>query len=114
MTTDESNKIFAKFMGFQPDGKFLTKWNSGYNDCKVYSPEELLFHSSWDWLMPVVEKLRSLGIEFTIELRKQGWRIVFFKPDQNLLIDVWGKFGPEIVYTGALQAIQWYNEQTKS
>lgn len=72
------------------------------------------YHDDWNVLMPVVEKIRSLGIEFTIELRKQGWRIVFFKPDQNLLIDVWGKYGPEIVYTGALQAIQWYNEQTKS
>lgn len=126
MTTAESNKIFADFdprmSKYEPKNPNMDspRWCRYTDETKKsilseHSVEHLVMYSkSWDWIMPVVEKLRSLGIEFTIELRKQGWRIVFFKPDQNLLIDVWGKFGPEVVYTGALQAIQWYNEQTKS
>ena len=27
----------------------------------------LLFHTSWDWLMPVVQKIESLGYVFTIQ-----------------------------------------------
>jgi len=27
---------------------------------------ELKYHTSWDWLMPVVEKIESIGYEFTI------------------------------------------------
>ncbi len=27
---------------------------------------KLEYHNSWDWLMPVVEKIESIGYEFTI------------------------------------------------
>lgn len=38
-TTTDGNKLIAEFMGYkEPEGKF---------------------HSSWDWLMPVVEKIRN-------------------------------------------------------
>jgi len=31
-----------------------------------YSILEFKFNTSWDWIMPVVEKLHSQGVEFTI------------------------------------------------
>ena len=36
-------------------GAGIFKRFEGYND------EEILFNSSWDWLMPVVEKIERLG-----------------------------------------------------
>lgn len=48
-----SNKLIAEFMGvedYQEMGEYVTP---NYN-------------TSWDWLMPVVEKIESLGYEFII------------------------------------------------
>ena len=47
MTTEEGNKIIADFMG----------WESKYH------PVEQL-HFSWDWLMPVVEKIENIKTEY--------------------------------------------------
>lgn len=44
MTTEEKNIVIAKFMA-----------------AKIEPPH--YFHSSWDWLMPVIEKIAKLEIE---------------------------------------------------
>lgn len=62
----ESNKVIAEFMGFTIEP------NIGYYDNEMLLPQhvydvqngncfdELLFDKSWDWLMPVVEKISKL------------------------------------------------------
>src|SRR5688500_4790362 len=84
----EKNKLIAEFMGVIDVLKMF-----GYNDGFAYrfdkpigsaldydeygdvflSKEEdtwevdsMEFHSSWDWIMPVVEKIESLGFRFKI------------------------------------------------
>ena len=53
----KENKLIAEFMGFQKttigwyDNEETMNFNSDSNTF-----DELKFHSSWDWLMPVVEK----------------------------------------------------------
>jgi uncharacterized protein YqgV (UPF0045/DUF77 family) len=77
MENVENNKLIAEFMGLYPEETL--KGDSVYaikechspnklNDIKTnfYSESELKFHFSWDWLMPVVEKIEELGIEITI------------------------------------------------
>ena len=55
----KDNKLIAEFMGFQQtnlgwyDNLETIKFNSDGNTF-----DELKYHSSWDWLMPVVEKCR--------------------------------------------------------
>ncbi len=53
----ENNKLIAEFM----DVEFYkgTLFNMGYrvfSDEKLYREHELNYHSSWDWLMPVIDK----------------------------------------------------------
>ena len=61
----ESNKLIAEFMGIE------SYEASGYTNY-VYSEDnhrtevDLSYHDSWDWLMPVVEKIESLGYELII------------------------------------------------
>jgi hypothetical protein len=61
------NKLIAEFMGVKPTilGDEITYEMYGIIDCiedgldeqHFFLEEELMFYDSWDWLMPVVEKI---------------------------------------------------------
>ncbi len=63
----KDNKLIAEFMGVKPTilGDEITYEMYGIIDCiedgldeqHFFLEEELMFHTSWDWLMPVVEKI---------------------------------------------------------
>jgi len=74
----EGNKLIAKFMG----GKLIKNKYTGnlFSDLIVYGinsnvlfhENKLQYHSSWDWLMPVVEKIEKTIIndmDITIEIQ---------------------------------------------
>ena len=56
----ETNKLIAEFMGDYFDSGLQLAYYIRYN--KVYRIEDSQFHESWDWLMPVVEKIESLDL----------------------------------------------------
>ena len=72
MNTQENNKLIAEFMGFQKtnigwyDSEETMPPLSNTYDSNTFDEHELAFHKSWDWLMPVVDKIESLGYEFFI------------------------------------------------
>ena len=60
----ENNKLIAEFMGManerHSDGRYL--FTTDIDELKGADTrfwEELYFHVSWDWLMPVVEKIED-------------------------------------------------------
>ena len=70
----EENKLIAEFMEYEQEDKdsnFITDhlvclkeeyWNSTEDDwTNSLSPSEMKFHSSWDWLMPVVDKIEEIS-----------------------------------------------------
>lgn len=65
-TTTENNKLIAEFMGVHStDNK---SWFDGLELHKAglpfsYGASKLKFHSSWDWLMPVIENIDHLEYE---------------------------------------------------
>ena len=68
MTIVESNKMIAKFMGakFATHALKGTCWLPTYGVCNVDTIELgkgkiLEYHKSWDWLIPVVEKIEKQG-----------------------------------------------------
>ena len=61
-TMEESNKLIAEFMGINL-GEYTTYPEESP---KQYAVNELEYHYSWDWLMPVVEKIENFGYEFII------------------------------------------------
>ena len=70
----EGNKLIAEFMGgYTPYERFGNSTEYYYNGGYVYL-NDMHFHSSWDWLMPVVDKIESLRDEngnayrFTIDM----------------------------------------------
>ena len=59
----KDNKLIAEFMGMEL-GHDKTMY---YDDAENLHPptpvNELKFHTSWDWLMPVVEKIEEIFID---------------------------------------------------
>ena len=56
---EEPNKLIAEFMGYvYEDDRFFME-DSERVRLYEYLPHELRYHTSWDWLMPVVSKCRE-------------------------------------------------------
>lgn len=57
----ENNILIAKFMGLKVS-------NTEDYDSSVHTnvDVDLKYHKSWDWLIPIVEKIESIGFEFNM------------------------------------------------
>jgi hypothetical protein len=113
MTQEEiiqGNKLIAEFMGgIKPDlfcngvKQSENAWN--HNDINnplcggKYYDDSLKYHTSWNWLMPVVERCNSIinHIEY------------FSRDLQRALCaaDI------ELVFIAVIEFIKWYNAQTQ-
>lgn len=114
MTEEEiinGNKLIAGFMGI----KLENNWRDGYDyalqhvygfndeyyDCRLAS--NLGFHSSWDWLMPVVEKIWAIT----------GCRTLFyFEANEKLTIysNIQSSDAKIEIWSAVIEFIKWYNE----
>jgi hypothetical protein len=66
MNTQENNKLIAEFMGYENVGTLnnpMYDYYDNYFQDGSYVPHELCYHKSWDWLMPVVEKIECTPID---------------------------------------------------
>jgi len=70
--TNENNKLIAQFMHlelisnkeYEIKRRDMIKQDIAYD--LPLTLDDLKYHSSWDWLMPVVDKIESLGYEVQI------------------------------------------------
>jgi hypothetical protein len=104
MNKTHDNKLIAEFMG-------LGSHNNGYHwldlnkvGIKTYSTQErfsLRFNSSWDWLMPVVEKCSNYC------------KSVFNKNCVDIHVNILNSVGSlniESTYHAVVEFIKWYNQ----
>ena len=111
----EGNQLIVEFMECKKvptnDGKYYIEpfykerivetaigtWSQ--SDCE-YNPKDMLYHSNWSWLMPVVEKI-SLT-----QLPNGDTEILRYLTISYLLT-----FKKELIYRTAVAFIKWYNNQ---
>jgi len=71
----ESNKLIAEFMGMNihhNDKSMMVRKTLQGNE--VLYIDKLEYHSSWDWLMPVINKIRSMDSTYEVEeVGKYDW-----------------------------------------
>lgn len=119
--TTENNKIIAEFMGMK-ENSFTGAFKNVDN--KFLFPSELVYHSDWNWLMEVVEKIEGLEFypknstcigfdSFEIEINKNRCDITRYGDFTHLLLQGQGKTRIEAVYNACIEFIKWYNEQNK-
>ena len=102
---ETNNKIIAEFMGAKLT-KDLNIMYPVYEGDSSYV-KNLKYHSDWNWLMEVVEKIESIG--FTFETKKNWARIT--RKGENIILR-WeeDKTKIEAVYNACIEFIKWYNE----
>lgn len=103
----ENNKIIADFIGWE---KYSHDRYSNIKNFKIYYCEDLKFHSDWNWLMEVVEKIESLN--YTTDVQNiiglgHYFRIYSAGADVITVRDYDTKI--KSVYRGCLEFIKWYN-----
>ena len=116
----EDNKIIAEFLDWEFDDLSETfetpflklvdphAFGDEQFSCKLQD-FELEFHSDWNWLMLVVEKIESLG--YRIEIVKHICRIYLSNKETIIISENIPKV--EAVYNACVEFIKWYNNQNK-
>lgn len=133
----EGNRLIAAFDGGEWHPKTnnpLKKWSDCWTFDGVsvgFGDEHLLYHSSWDWLMPVVEKICNTALKSKVHYNTDNYPRVEIVPsgyvqinnlrDTPILTNVSiEKSLIKAVWKAVVQFIQWYNtylptkEETKN
>ena len=111
MNTTENNKLLAEFIGYNVEtdlyGGIPVK---GMKTITVRT-DSLKFHSDWNWLMEVVDKIENLDFIFSIhhevvnifngETKENGIYSETFQGSTKLIT----------TYNACVEFIKWYNGQ---
>ena len=93
----ENNKLIAEFM--RVDQVDVDTW--------LDKNEELNYNSSWDWLMPVVEKIESLSIVcFEKNLQEEGDYQALFTKGNDIFICHYADTSIEATYKTVVEFIK--------
>ena len=130
----EGNKLIAEFMGYsvgfphKTDKYGYIQTVEGYIipsivnpsphpsdiDTHQFSLTDLRFHSSWDWLMLVVEKINTMNSKYEINIYSQVVTLFSYSP-----IETKAKFNNSeftkivAVWLTVIEFIKWYNSCKK-
>ena len=105
MDTTENNRLISEFMGMKPNryNSFPLKPTDFAQDGDAdvrYS--DMKYHKSWDWLMPVIDKIRS-----EVCYVKYKEHTASMIDDGGIYINT--KFR-ENTYNDVVEFIKWYNQ----
>lgn len=113
MTIVESNRLIASFMGakFATHALKGTCWLPVHGVCNVETIELgkgkiLEYHKSWDWLMPVVKKIKSLDDSI---FNYHVSNMTQFKLQKEALLNIPITTDIGTVYSQIVDFINWYN-----
>jgi hypothetical protein len=132
-----TNKLIAEFMGYKniskPNEHPVYKipehvYDQPDFDCGAMERidtfsiffDDMKFHTSWAWLVPVVEKIETFNhakdefygdYTFTVTYFIQNWTANFITRDNTQVVEADGPTRIEAVYRAVLEFIKWYNQQ---
>jgi hypothetical protein len=113
--TKENNKLIAEFMGLPTEvfksgivNYYFREFNSG----SWYEEHELSYNVSWDWLIPVVDKIENTFIDGDkpiITIQQGLCEIELWKYDEPNYFQ--GNSKLESTYECVVSFIEWYNNK---
>jgi hypothetical protein len=117
MNTQENNKLIAEFMGWDILSPTTIPPNLHLSNLEVDNGEipNFKFHSSWDWLMPVVEKINNSFVEYEhndkgivnglVKGKDGEWVDDKIKRVHNAVL----QFNIKEIYNAVVEFIKWHN-----
>ena len=97
-TTEENNRMIAEFMGA-----------SGFD--MLGEKVEPRYHTSWDWLMPVVKKIETDVLDGDISISIDGDNCTLSSISYTIHCHATLNSKIESTYQAVVEFIEWYNEQ---
>lgn len=91
----ENNKLMAEFLG-----------NTETHIKNFGGIEKTKYHSDWNWLMSVVEKIESF--EYLVEIREN---VCFIKTSEQDYFSELENTKIKAVYNACVKFIKWYNQK---
>ena len=126
---EENNKIIAEFMRLNKTKMFFNLKSGNYvkketDDCDIKAVDVYLknnkpitnfyYHSDWNWLMEVVEKIESISFEednFINVTIGCGFDCTIQDAHGKLFeLSTWEHTKIKTVYNACVEFIKWYNE----
>lgn len=119
MNTTKNNNLIAEFMGYKLISHSM---GSYYNIVDIINSfpvnslvEGLMYHASWDWLMPVVEKIEKTKGFDMLELQshiEDGHSFTFYFDNDEYAQQrrIKGNTKLEATYQAVVVFIKWHNE----
>jgi len=116
MTSDKiikGNKLIAEFMGLIQSGKNYIDYRTS-DDYGIYPIRDLRYHSSWDWLMTVVEKIQ---LEHFVTIERNS-TLIHEDDFHSPIINKPFGYGEQesyiqMTYIAVIDFIKWHNKQSK-
>lgn len=133
MNTQESNKLIAQFLEWESRFSYRDFWDIWKTPFGSCSTNKLKFHYSWDWLMPVVEKIKS--VKYSNALYEGTWTVMmidnqciiaeypqaYFNDGSSVcdrcaevICDVSDSSLIIATYKAVVEFIEWYNNQKQN
>ena len=120
-----NNKLIAEFMMGRKVEDGLNAPMMAYldNEGNYYHEDELRYHNSWNWLMPVVEEIEEIALEEVKGVYKRHRFCVNFNFTQAEITDMstgmivgYGDVGRKLdsTYEAVVEFINWYNKNKKA
>ena len=81
------NKLIAEFMGLESFKASLASLHKGKINLNVDVYEQAQYHTSWDWLMPVVEKIKRTDLSREMVMQGMDELIDAFDTDIETTYD---------------------------
>jgi hypothetical protein len=116
----KDNKLIAEFMGIELDTEsYRCGSKMTYEDWLIHSTQKnMRFHESWDWLMPVVEKIEEIAIDDTNLIVKEhrfefdmGYTQCKIYDHNGVFEVIYGDMGSKLLstYQAVVEFIKTYN-----
>ena len=125
----ENNKLIAEFLNWEFDDLSETfetpflklvdphAFGDEQFSCKLQD-FELEFHSDWNWLMRLVEKIENLQDENNCAIynvqTEQCFVEIIINHTSETIVEVDSNSKIQAVYRACVEFIKWYNKQNKN
>ena len=114
--TLENSKLITDFIGTDLLKDLLSD-NNGFININVDIYEQCKFHSDWNWLMRVVEKIENLQDEnncaiYNVKV-EQCFVEIIINHTSETIVEVDCNTKIQAVYQACVEFVKWYIEQNK-